>query len=177
VSRTPGDGLHVRRVQSGSSAHGSSRQHGGSFLQAARYISTRTVIEVVMPSQTVTRAAESDLEPGSIYTVLAHASNVPKWAPGFADAIERIEDARYRVTKNGQTFNVEVYLHPSAGTVDYVREMPNGKRGGAYLRVTPRPLGGSTTTITVPVGPTTSESEVAKVLEQELADIIQLARS
>jgi len=53
--------------------------------------------------------------------------------------------------------------------------MPNGRRGGAYLRVTPRPLGGSSITITVPIGPATNESEVAKVLEQELADLIQLA--
>jgi len=128
-----------------------------------------------MAPQTVTRAAESDLEPGRIYTVLAEASNAPKWAPGFADAIEHLGDVRYRVTKNGSSFKVEVTSNPSAGTVDFIREMPNGRRGGAYLRVTPRPLGGSSITITVPIGPATNESEVAKVLEQELADLIQLA--
>lgn len=78
--------------------------------------------------------------------------------------------------KNSEVFNLEVFLHPSAGTVDYLREMPNGKRGGAYIRVTPRPLGGSTITMTVPIGPNTIESDVAKVLEQELADIVQLAQ-
>ncbi len=129
-----------------------------------------------MGFQTVTRTTESDLEPGQIYAVLAEANNIPKWAPVFADAIEGIGDGRYRITKNGETFNVEVSLHPSAGTVDYVREMPNGRRGGAYLRVMPRPLGGCTITMTVPIGPATSESEVAKVLEQELADVVQLAR-
>ena len=82
----------------------------------------------------------------------------------------------YRVTKNGEAFNLEVCLHPSAGAVDYIREMPNGKRGGAYIRVTPRPLGGSTITMTVPIGPNTTESDVAKVLEQELADLVQLAQ-
>ena len=128
-----------------------------------------------MAPQTVTRAAESDLEPSRIYTVLAEASNAPKWAPGFADAIEHLGDVRYRVTKNGSSFKVEVTSNPSAGTVDFIREMPNGRRGGAYLRVTPRPLGGSSITITVPIGPATNESEVAKVLEQELADLIQLA--
>jgi hypothetical protein len=130
---------------------------------------------MVMAPQTVTRAAESDLEPGRIYTVLAEASNAPRWAPGFADAIEHIGDVRYRVTKDGSPFNVEVTANPSAGTVDFIREMANGKRGGAYLRITPRPLGGSSITITVPIGPTTNESEVAKVLEQELADLIRLA--
>jgi hypothetical protein len=44
------------------------------------------------------------------------------------------------------------------------------------LRVTPRPLGGCSITMTVPIGPNTNESEVAKVLEQELADLMQLAR-
>jgi hypothetical protein len=67
-------------------------------------------------------------------------------------------------------------LHPSAGTVDYVREMGNGRRGGAYLRVVPNPAGGCTVMMTVPIGPTASESEVAKVLEQELVDLVQLAR-
>ena len=129
-----------------------------------------------MPTQTVTRSVESDLEPGRLYDVLAQVSNIPKWAPVFADAIERLDDMHYRASKNSEVFNLEVFLHPSAGTVDYLREMPNGKRGGAYIRVTPRPLGGSTITMTVPIGQNTIESDIAKVLEQELADIIQLAQ-
>jgi hypothetical protein len=129
-----------------------------------------------MQTQTVTRSAESDLEPASLYDVLAEAGNIPKWAPVFADAIERIDDQHYRVTKSGGTFRLEIVLHPSAGTVDYLREMPGGRRGGAYIRVTPRPLGGSTITMTVPIGPNATESDVAKVLDQELADLIQLAQ-
>lgn len=128
-----------------------------------------------MPIQTVTRAAESDIEPDKIYNVLAEPSNIPKWAPAFADAIESTDDKRYRVRKNEDTFLVEVALHPSACAVDYLREMPGGKRGGAYIRVTPRPLGGSTITITVPMGPASTEAGVAKILEQELTDLIQLA--
>ena len=130
-----------------------------------------------MHIQTVTSAAESDLEPRKLYSVLAEASNIPQWAPAFADAIERIGDTRYRVTKNGQEFHVDVSLHPSAGTVDYIREMAGGKRGGAYIRVTPRPLSGSTVTITVPLGPNTTASAVADTLKQELADLIRLAGS
>src|ERR1700733_8586330 len=131
---------------------------------------------IFMPTQTVTRSAESDLEPGKLYNVLAEASNIPKWAPVFADAIDRIDHMHHRVTRDGEVFNLEVSLHPSAFAVDYTREMPNGKRGGAYIRVVPRPLGGSTITMTVPIGPNTSESDVAKVLEQELADLIQLSQ-
>jgi ribosomal protein S18 acetylase RimI-like enzyme len=37
-----------------------------------------------MPTQTVTRAAESDSEPYGIYNVLADASNIPKWASALA---------------------------------------------------------------------------------------------
>jgi hypothetical protein len=129
-----------------------------------------------MASQTVTRSAESDLEPDRFYNVLAEANNIPKWAPVFADAIERIDDIHYRAIKNGEAFNLQVSLHPSAVAVDYIREMPNGKRGGAHLRVTPRPLGGSTITMTVPIGPNTTESDVAKVVEQELIDLVQLAQ-
>jgi hypothetical protein len=129
-----------------------------------------------MANQTVTRAAECEFEPVRIYDILAETSNLPKWAPAFADTIERIGDGHIRVTKGGESFNVEVCLHASAGTVDYIREMSNGKRGGAYLRAMPRPLGGCTVVITVPIGPNTNESEVAKVLEQELRDLVQLAR-
>src|ERR1700677_32018 len=65
-----------------------------------------------MANQTVTRAAECDLEPGGIYDVLAETSNLPKWAPGFADAIERIGDGQFRVTKGGSSFRVEGALPP-----------------------------------------------------------------
>ena len=129
-----------------------------------------------MPNQTVTRTVESNSEPIDIYNVLAQVNNIPKWAPVFADTIERIDDAHYSVTKDGETFNLEVLLHPSAGTVDYIREMPNNKRGGAYIRVTPLPLGGSAVSMTVPLGPNTNESDVARTLEQELANLIRLAR-
>jgi hypothetical protein len=129
-----------------------------------------------MPTQTVTRAAESDSEPCGIYNVLADASNIPKWASAFADSIERVDDTHYSITKNHETFNLELFTHPSAGAVDYIREMPSGKRGGAYIRVTPRPVGGSVITMTVPVGPNVNESDVAKVLERELLDLIQLAQ-
>lgn len=130
-----------------------------------------------MAAQTVTRATESDLELGRIYSVLIDASNLPRWAPGFADAIERVDDTRYRVTKNGATFSIEISLHPSAGAVDFIREMADGKRGGAHVRVVPRPLGGSTVTMTVPIGPNTAEFEVANAVDLELEELIRLSKS
>jgi hypothetical protein len=130
-----------------------------------------------MSSQTVTRATESDFEPGEIYRILAEVSNIPKWAPAFAEAIERVDDTHHRVTKNGAAFNIEVLPHENAGTVDYVREMSNNRKGGAYIRVTPRPLGGSVVSMTVPIGPNDNKAEVAKVVDQELVDLIKLVRA
>lgn len=74
------------------------------------------------------------------------------------------------VTKNGQVFDLEVAVNTSAGTVDYIREMFQGKRGGAYLRVTPRPLGGSSICVTVPIGADTTKIEVQKVLAPGVAN-------
>src|SRR5579863_3907792 len=130
-----------------------------------------------MADQTVTRAAESDLEPGIIYRVLSQADNLPQWAPVFADAVERIDDTHYWVTKTGASFDVELTLHPSAGTVDFIREMAQGKRGGAYIRVIPRPLGGSTIVMTVPIAPNAALADVAKVVDQELEQLIRLAKA
>ena len=128
-----------------------------------------------MPNQTVTRATESDLEPDTIYDVLADVSNLPQWAPAFADAVEREDDPHFRVTKNGAPFRMKLVLNSTAGTVDYVREMANNRRGGAYIRVTPRPLGGCVITMTVPLAPNANEADVAKTVDQELADVIRLA--
>jgi hypothetical protein len=130
-----------------------------------------------MANQTVTRATESDFEPGEIFKVLAEVSNIPRWAPVFGDAIERFDDTHCRVTKNGAVFGIEVLLNRDAGTVDYIREMSNNRRGGAYIRVTPRPLGGSVVSMTVPIGPNTNEADVATVVDQELVDLIRLVRA
>ncbi|MFZ0633555.1 MAG: hypothetical protein WA399_08475 [Acidobacteriaceae bacterium] len=130
-----------------------------------------------MPGQTLTRAVESDREPQEIYEVLAEVRNIPQWAPVFADTIQRLDDTHWIVTKGGENFRLEAILHPAAGTADYVREMGNNLRGGACLRVIPRPLGGSTVTMTVPLGPGARETEVGRTVEQELAQLVRLARS
>lgn len=128
-----------------------------------------------MSNQTVTRSIESEVDPIGIYNILVDATNIPEWAPAFADVVEVIDDRHYRVEKGGQSFAMELVAHSGAGTVDYIREISNGKRGGAYIRVVPRPLGGSAISMTLPIGSNTNGTEVAKTLEQELADLIRLA--
>ena len=130
-----------------------------------------------MLPQTVTRAIESDSDPATLFKLLSEVENIPRWAPVFADKIEHISNSRYRVTKNNDVFEFEVFTNPTTGTVDYIREMSQGKRGGAYIRVTPRPLGGSSISMTVPVAANTTADDVAKVLEAELTELIHLAQS
>jgi hypothetical protein len=127
-----------------------------------------------MPNQTVTRAIESNTTPSLIYAKLANASLIPRWAPVFADKVEHAQGNSFRVTKGNDTFNLDVLLNESSLTVDYLRDMADGKRGGAYIRVVPMPLGGSVVTMTVPVAPSTTPAEVATVLEQELQALLKL---
>lgn len=127
-----------------------------------------------MAPLTITRSIEAEREPAVIYAYLADPTNIPRWAKVFADTVEHVRDMHYTVTKNGQCFPIEVIRHPSAMAIDYLREVASGKRGGAYIRVTPRPIGGSVITMTLPVGPGTAESNVAETLERELAELIEL---
>ena len=127
-----------------------------------------------MSRQTVTRATESDLETERIYQKLTNAFLIPRWAPVFADNVEHVQGNVYRLTKGGDVFHLELITNEPALTVDYLRTMANGKRGGAYIRVTPRPLNGSVVVMTVPVATNTSPDQVAEVLEQELAALIGL---
>ena len=130
-----------------------------------------------MAQQTVTHATESSSDPTELLKFLSQAENIPRWAPVFADTVEHVGGSRYRVTKNSEAFEFELIANNTAGTVDYVREMPGGKRGGAYLRVTPRPLGGSSISMTVPIAANTTATDVARVLEQELIDVVRLSQS
>jgi hypothetical protein len=127
-----------------------------------------------MSRRTVNCAIESDLQPQRIYEILANALRIPDWAPVFAEKIEHVEGMSLRVTKGADTFNVDLIANESSLTVDYLRDMTGGRRGGAYLRVMPQPFGGSVVVMMVPVGTNTPPAEVAAVLEQELEEFIKL---
>src|ERR1700735_2945295 len=104
-----------------------------------------------MPSQTVTRTIESEFEPQLLYLKLTDASSIPLWAPVCADRVEHVHETTFQATKGSDTFDLEILANESTLTVDYLRSMANGRRGGAYIRVMPKPLGGSVVTMTVPV--------------------------
>jgi hypothetical protein len=69
---------------------------------------------------------------------------------------------------------VDVLSNPSSLTVDYQRDMADGKRGGAFIRVVPKPLGGSVVVMTVPVSQAVGSAQVAQVLEEELRTLLTL---
>jgi hypothetical protein len=105
---------------------------------------------------------------------MADAFLIPQWAPVFADKVEHVQGPSFCLTKGDDSFNMDVVLNESSLTVDYLREMTGGKRGGAYIRVMPGPLGGSVVTMTVPVGPGSTPAQVTAVLEKELEALIKL---
>lgn len=128
-----------------------------------------------MPQQTVTRSIETAADPEKIFAFLVEIENIPMWAPVFADSIQRVDGSRCRAVKDSTTFELDVITNNVARTVDYIREMPGGRRGGAYIRVTPRPLGGSSVVMTVPVAANANPDDIGQVLEQELQSLAQLA--
>jgi hypothetical protein len=81
------------------------------------------------------------------------------------------ENDFWKITKGDKTFQIEVVSSQSAQTVDYLRELAPGKKGRAFLRVLPRPRGGSVIVMTLPVVPGTSAEEASTILDQELRQL------
>jgi hypothetical protein len=129
-----------------------------------------------MSGRTESGSIESDVERGELVALLADGTRLPRWAPAFADVVERDGDA-WRATKGERSFVVQVEVHTEAGTVDYLREVAPGRFGGAYLRVVPRPGGGSVVSMTLPVGPGVDPGTVRATLADELAALTALAAS
>jgi hypothetical protein len=118
---------------------------------------------------------ETAADPASMVALLADATRIPGWAPAFADAVSSAGGSGWRAVKDGRDFTFRTAVSLDAGTVDYLREIAPGREGGAYLRVVPRPGGGSVVVMTLPVPPGTDPAGVAATLEDELAALKNLA--
>lgn len=129
-----------------------------------------------MPS-TVTASIETGATPAQVLDVLADASHLRQWAPGFADAVTGDAETGWCVTKDDRSFPLRVVVNDRAGTVDYLRDLAPGRVGGAYLRAIPSPQGGSVTTMTMPVLPELGLADSAAVLQSEIANLGQLLSS
>ncbi len=131
-----------------------------------------------MKTRTVTRSVETDVEPDAILEILADARHLPQWASGFADAVAAGPDGDWLVTKDGRVFSIRVEVERSHGTVDYVRETAPGQKEGAFLRVLPRPGGGSVAIMTLPVAAIGGDAlAVTGILDQELRTLVGIGES
>ena len=128
-------------------------------------------------SRTETQSAEADAPVANVLAVLTNAARIPQWAPAFADEVSGDSRSGWLVTKDGQAFTLRVAAVPAAGTVDYLRELAPGREGGAYLRVIPRPGGGSVIIMTLPVPPGGDPAVTAATLAAELAALVSLAEA
>jgi hypothetical protein len=126
-----------------------------------------------MTARTVTRSIEVSAAPDLVLGVLREATRIPEWAPTFADSIEPSGDG-WMVTRNKTSFRIRVDVHPSTRCVDILREIAPGEEGGAYIRVLPRPGGGSVIVLTIPIIPTSNEERSAAIASDELSRIAAL---
>ncbi|WP_058189886.1 SRPBCC family protein [Terracidiphilus gabretensis] len=130
-----------------------------------------------MPDRTVTRAIEDDLEPDAIFAVLTEPRLLPRWAPAFADEVEKIGSDSWQITKNGNKFTMQMATSAPSRAVDYLREVAPGRQGGAYIRVLPRPAGGSVVVMTLPVTGNADAEGVGAVLVEELNSLVDLVKA
>jgi hypothetical protein len=129
-----------------------------------------------MPDHAVTRTVETDLDPDRIIKVLSDPALMPQWAPVFADRVESNPEGGWHVIKSGDRFSLQVVVDPVSRTVDYLREIAPGKRGGAYIRVLPGPTAGSVVVMTLPVPRGGDSEQVVAILVQELAALVSLTK-
>jgi hypothetical protein len=127
--------------------------------------------------ETVTGSIDTDIIPELVIQVLSDPRRIPQWASGFADRAEPDECGCWRVIKGDKTFPIEVVTLDPARTVDYLREVTPGKKGGAFLQVLPGPSGGSVIVMTLPVPPEISAEQTLTILEQELKQLTNLCAS
>jgi Polyketide cyclase / dehydrase and lipid transport len=125
--------------------------------------------------RTQTSSMETAAGPASVVALLADATRIPGWAPAFADTVSSAGGSGWRAVKDGRDFMFRTAVSLDASTVDYLREIAPGREGGAYLRVVPRPGGGSVVVMTLPVPSGADPVAVASTLEDELAALKRLA--
>lgn len=125
----------------------------------------------------MTQSIEAAAEPAAVVALLADPTRIPDWAPAFADAVTGDDQSGWRATKDGQGFTVRVVTQRDADTVDYLREITPGSESGAFIRVLPRPGGGSVIVMTLPLVPGAEQAAVAATLHDELNALMTLVES
>ena len=126
-----------------------------------------------MQARTVTRSIDVEASPDLVLDVVRDPARIPTWAPAFADSIEPNGDG-WRVTRNSLAFQVRVKVDLATRCIDILREIAPGEEGGLYLRILPRPGGGSVIVATIPIVPSSDPESTGVILSDELARITTL---
>ena len=127
-----------------------------------------------MALQTVTKQIELMAEATAVFALIANPRLVPKWAPAFADRMDQSSAGQWIATKGDQQFAMTVEISDASRTVDYVRDLPTGRRGGAYIRIIDAPRSGCVVVMTIPIAKDLSADETSAVLESELAGLARM---
>jgi hypothetical protein len=128
-----------------------------------------------MALQTVTKQIELMAEATAVFALIANPRLVPKWAAAFADRMDRSSAGQWIATKGDQQFAMTVEISNASRTVDYVRDLPTGRRGGAYIRIIDAPQSGCVVVMTIPITKDSNADETSAVLESELAGLARMA--
>jgi len=115
-----------------------------------------------MVERTITRTIEGSTEREIIFALLKDPARIPEWAPAFADEVLPSENNSWKVLKLGETFSLTVVIEPRSWTVDYLRTVAPGLQGGAFIRLLPRPGGGTVVTMTLPIPSASDANQVGK---------------
>jgi hypothetical protein len=83
-------------------------------------------------------------------------------------------ESGWTAIKDNRQFSIRVAIDPSTGCLDILREITPGEKGGLYMRILPRPGGGSVVVATIPIVPTSSPERTSSILADELDRIAML---
>jgi hypothetical protein len=120
--------------------------------------------------RTHTTSIEIDASPANAFEFVADGGNLPRWAIGFAKAIEP-DGGHWLVTlASGDRLSMRIDCDPASGVVDYVMLPAPGAEAPAHTRVMPR-AGGTLYAFSMHQSPDISDevfdAQVAE-LEREL---------
>jgi len=127
-----------------------------------------------MALQTITMQIELTAEASAVFTLIASPRFVPKWASGFTDRMDQSSAGQWMATKGDRQFAMTVEVSDVSRTIDYLRDLPTGRRGGAYIRVIDAPQSGCVVVMTIPIAKDSNAEETSAILESELAGLARL---
>jgi len=133
----------------------------------------------------------SDRSVGVVFDVLADATNLPRWAPGFVDSVTRVEHG-WTATRDGRQYSLQVCVSDFPGTADFhlhrrldqsgdverylasAATYPRDEPRNLYLRVIERGDFGSLITMLRPVAPGADGAALHATLLRELEALTAL---